>query len=115
MQTAVGAVHSGLALQENFWSIVAQSELELIKAVRSLAVQSVHEEVMASFDDLHKRIGSARLWGYVHDEARFMLVPYNKLLVAKHARHAGHELEREAVAQLLRQLESFANLSGSDG
>jgi hypothetical protein len=85
-----------------FWSIVAQSEYDILKGVvqRNLASQAA--DIAESVKDLYRRIRTRRYWVHVEDDARALLEPYLAVL------GPGQEEEREAAKGLLELLGGYA-------
>ena len=83
----------------DFWSAVGLVEIELYEALaqRRLAASSV--AISDGYADVHGRVGSAKPWRTVADQARFVLEP-----VLARAQGA----ERRAVAELLDVLLGYA-------
>lgn len=103
------AIGRALRANPNFWPIVAQSELEMLKGVvkRNLAVRQ--QGIGASLRDLHKRINTRRFWVYVLDDARAVLEPYQALM------RTDRPTEADAADALLRQLYGYTDESPAAG
>jgi hypothetical protein len=95
--------------EPNFWSIVAQSQLDLLKAVLRCRLQRVFPEIEDALKDLHNRISTPRFWIYVYDDARFLLEPYLKFAPA-----CGDDAEVKAAENLLNLLKKNAGVLATD-
>lgn len=93
----------------NFWSIVAQTQIDIMKAIMRRRLHLTAQEITRSFADLKKRIATQWFWNYVQDDVRFLLVPYLERL------DDGQGLEREAAQQLMTQLDGFCKRSQDAG
>lgn len=66
------AVHD----EPNFFSIVAQSEIDIFKAILRGELRNGKPETDRALDDLSRRINARRFWIYVYDDINFLLEPY---------------------------------------
>jgi len=87
----------------NFWSIVAQSELDILKAVLKGRLKDIRADIEASLEDLHRRINTRRFWIYVDDDARFVLCPYIAMCEGRDA------AEAEAAGGILARLGRYSS------
>lgn len=101
IQTVRESIRLAVEQSPTFWSIVAQSELELIAAVANGELHEKKTDMLDSLEDLYKRISAPRFWMYVHDDARFLLEPYRRLGMV-------HAAERQAADDVLRVLARYS-------
>jgi hypothetical protein len=87
--------------EPKFWSIVAQSEYDILAGVlhRDLAARSA--DIVESMHDLYRRIRTRRYWVHVEDDARAVLEPYLAVLGADQG------AERQAAQRVLDLLAGF--------
>ena len=92
------AVHD----EPNFFSIVAQSEIDIFKAILRGDLRHARSDIDRALEDLSRRINARRFWIYVYDDANFLLEPY-AVLALDH----GELEEAEAAAGLLQMLAHY--------
>jgi tetratricopeptide (TPR) repeat protein len=85
----------------DFWSIVAQSQLDLFKAILHCRLQQVLPQIERSLNDLHTRIRTWRYWSYIQDEVSFLINPYVQFAAPR------DPAEVKAANELMKLLESF--------
>ncbi|WP_338761076.1 CHAT domain-containing protein [Massilia sp. METH4] len=85
-----------------FWSIVAQSEQDILKAVLQRDLAAHAADIAESMKDLYRRIRTKRYWTHVADDARALLEAYLAVL------GAGQDEERQASQRVLELLDGFA-------
>lgn len=95
-------IQRGLRDNPNFWPIVAQSELEMLKGVIKMNLAPRQGDISASLRDRHNRISTRRFWAYVYDDAMALLEVY-KELVGPEDKHA----ESKAAGTLLKELDEY--------
>lgn len=96
------AIGRALRVNPNFWPIVAQSELEILRGIVKRNLAARQQDISASLRDLHKRISTPRFWEYVHDDASAVLEPYLRLMAPAAASH-----EARAAQALCQQLADY--------
>ncbi|MBB3219592.1 CHAT domain-containing protein [Pseudoduganella umbonata] len=89
-----------------FWSIVAQSEYDILTGVVYRDLASAAPGIVESLQDLHRRIRTRRYWVHVEDDARALLEPY--LATLRAGRQANADSERQAAQRLLDLLAGYA-------
>lgn len=82
----------------DFWSVVGLPELSVYEALASHTLAQQLPDVLASFDDLHRRAGTRWMWASVADQLGFVL---------EHLRGMSGADQR-AAADLLAVLRSHA-------
>ena len=60
----------------DFWSVVGQTELAMYLSVASASLARDADHLIGDFRDHHARVGNARLWSSVFDNATFVLSKY---------------------------------------
>jgi hypothetical protein len=60
----------------DFWSVVGQTELGMYVSVASGSLARDAEHLIGDFRNHHARVGNARLWSSVFDNATFVLWKY---------------------------------------
>ncbi len=89
-----------------FWSIVAQSEYDILKGVLQGDLAAGAVDIVESMKDLYKRIRTRRYWVHVEDDARALLEPY--LATLANETDPGQVEESAAVRRLLELLKGYA-------
>ncbi|HEX8605832.1 MAG TPA: CHAT domain-containing protein, partial [Pseudoduganella sp.] len=99
-----------LAVNANptFWSIVAQSEYDILKGVLERDIAACAVDIIESMKDLYKRIRTRRYWVHVEDDARALLEPYLATLGAGSPAGRDDE-ESQAVQRVLDLLKGYAS------
>jgi tetratricopeptide (TPR) repeat protein len=87
--------------EPDFWSIVAQSQLDILKAIVHCRLQRVLPEIEASLNDLRNRIVTQRYWIYIRDEVQFLLVPYSQFVKDR------DQAEADAADFLMQLLQGY--------
>jgi hypothetical protein len=82
----------------DFWSVVGLPELAVFEALATKTLSDQLPVVLAAYDDLHSRAGTAWMWASVADQAEFVLQHFS----------AGASAEAKAVKQLLAVLGGYA-------
>lgn len=90
----------------NFFSIVAQSELDVLKALIRGELRQIVNDIERSLCDLHRRIDTQMFWIWVHDDARFLLEPYAAL--PRDPADLADQAEVQAATRLLGILAGYA-------
>jgi CHAT domain-containing protein len=73
----------------DFWSVVGESELELLEAIASRRLHQQKRAILNGYADLAKRMRGGLQWRSVYDTARFTLTAYRRqALSAKSAAEA---------------------------
>ncbi|HEX8605842.1 MAG TPA: hypothetical protein VF774_24575, partial [Pseudoduganella sp.] len=93
-------IQQAVTADPQFWTIVAQTEHEIIKGIKRGNLAARDKDIRGSLRDLHNRINTQRFWTYVHDDANGLLVPYIELM-------AGNPGELETAKALQQQLERY--------
>jgi hypothetical protein len=83
----------------DFWSVVGETELRLYEALSGGTLATERAQIERELTDLAGRVAATRLWGSVHDNARFLLPKYA-------ARVSGDE--QQAADGILSLLERLA-------
>jgi hypothetical protein len=91
----------------DFWSIVAQTQFDMLKSLLRCQLQRVQTEIEASLKDLHNRISTHRYWIYVYDDAFFLLEPYLEFARGQEQEENG-AAEAAAAAALITLLAGYA-------
>jgi tetratricopeptide (TPR) repeat protein len=86
----------------DFWSVVAQFQLDVFKAILHCRLQHIVQQVERALNDLHTRIRTRRYWIYVHDDVKFLLDPYRAFAEGR------DEGEGRAVNDLMELLGDFS-------
>lgn len=82
----------------DFWSVVGLPELATLEALASGQLARQLPAVLAVYDDLHQRAGTAWMWASVADHAGFVLRPWLD----------GQDTEARAARQLQARLDTWA-------
>ncbi|MGI9218439.1 MAG: tetratricopeptide repeat-containing protein, partial [Hydrogenophaga sp.] len=82
----------------DFWSVVGLPELATLEALASGQLARQLPAVLAVYDDLHQRAGTAWMWASVADQAGFVLRPWLD----------GLDAEARAARQLQARLDTWA-------
>jgi tetratricopeptide (TPR) repeat protein len=84
----------------DFWSVVGQTELDVIESIAAGRLSQDVTHFIAVFREHHARVDNPRMWGSVLDNATFVLSGYK-----------GHSSQSEGTAadQLLGELASLAH------
>jgi tetratricopeptide (TPR) repeat protein len=85
--------------QPDFWSVVGQTELDVLVSIADHRLAHDVEAVIEDFRKLHRQVSNPRMWGSVLDSATFALSRY---------RNHSKADERAAADRLLGELESMA-------
>ena len=99
---AVRMIDQAVHDEPNFFSIVAQSEIDMFKAILRGDLQHAKSDIDRALDDLSRRINARRFWIYVYDDASFLLEPYADL-----AQGQGEPEEANAARGLLQTLAHY--------
>ncbi|MBQ5946539.1 CHAT domain-containing protein [Massilia sp. ST3] len=103
---ATRAVDKAVQDDPNFFSIVAQSELDVLKALIRGDLRQIMHDIEHSLCDLHRRIDTKMFWIWVHDDARFLLEAYAAL--PRNRANPAEQAEVQAASKLLGMLASYA-------
>jgi tetratricopeptide (TPR) repeat protein len=103
---ATRAVEKAVQDDPNFFSIVAQSELDVLKALIRGDLRQIMNDIERSLCDLHRRIDTKMFWVWVHDDARFLLEPYAAL--PRNPANLADQAEAQAARKLLGILAGYA-------
>ena len=87
------------AARPDFWSVVGQTEIRVLAALRYGRLADLIEPTLATLRQLKERVPAVRMWDSVCNEARFTLLPYQAFASAA---------EAKAAKQLLALLTAFA-------
>jgi len=87
------------ATRPDFWSVVGQTEIKVLAALRHGRLADLIEPTLATLRELKERVPAVRMWDSVCNEARFTLLPYQAFAGAA---------EAKAAKQLLALLTEFA-------
>ena len=82
----------------DFWSVVGLPELAVYEALAGKTLAAQLPVVLAAYEDLHARAGTAWMWASVADQAGFVLKPFS----------AGTSAEAKAAKELLGVLRGYA-------
>lgn len=99
--------HIGLMIDQvaredpNFWTIVAQTQLDITKAVLRCELAQIMPAVVSALADLRKRIASRRFWIFIWDDTAFLLEPYKQLPFVD-------AQERKAAEFLMRRVYQYS-------
>jgi hypothetical protein len=88
--------------QPDFWNVVSQTDLRLYEALARGNLAADVQNIIAAYDDLHKRIQLEWMWSSVYDQAMFVL--------PKYAKRASLE-EQDAVARIVERLRVLSSRS----
>jgi hypothetical protein len=88
----------------DFWSVVGQTELDMYVSIARGSLARDADRLIGDFRDHNARVGNARLWSSVFDNATFVLSRYRA-----DAGQAGAPAEVAASDQLLAALASLAD------
>jgi len=80
---------------EDFWSAVAEFELEMVEAVAAGTLRTAVSSLEAQFRRLAERVPAKTMWGKVYDNSTFVLDIYRRRL-----REGTREPTRQAAAEL---------------
>lgn len=105
------AVDRAVQTDPNFFSIVAQSELDVLKALIRGDLRQIMSNIEHSLCDLHRRIDTKMFWIWVHDDARFLLEPYATL--PRNPANPVDQAEVRAARKLLEILAGYAGMEAS--
>ncbi len=105
------AVERAVQTDPNFFSIVAQSELDVLKALIRGDLRQIMNNIEHSLCDLHRRIDTKMFWIWVHDDARFLLEPYATL--PRNLANPADQAEVRAARKLLEILAGYAGEEAS--
>ena len=83
-----------------FWSSVGALELSVYRALNADALAPRLDALIAGFEDLRTRWPAQWMWSSVNDQARFVLPRYSE--------RVADPTEKQAAAQLLQTIESYA-------
>jgi tetratricopeptide (TPR) repeat protein len=100
------AIDQAVHEDPGFFSIVAQSELDVLKALVRADLRHIMHDIESSLDDLHRRINTRLFWTYVHDDARFLLEPYAAM--TQESEEPVEKAESDAAIKLLKVLAEYA-------
>jgi triacylglycerol esterase/lipase EstA (alpha/beta hydrolase family) len=84
----------------DFWSVVAEAELEFWRAGAAGEVAARRESLLAAFADLHGRLASSSNWKSVRDQSHFVSRSW--------LRNDRNEAEKAAIKEVLEVLHSYA-------
>ena len=78
----IAAIRAALELRRrdapDFWSVVGLPELSTLEALASGELARLLPDILAVYEDLHQRVGTAWMWASVADQARFLLQPWRQ-------------------------------------
>jgi CHAT domain-containing protein len=77
----------------DFWSVVGLPELSVYEALAARSLHTQLPDILAAYEELHQRAGTAWMWASVADQLGFVLVQHQAGSGA-HARAAGELLQR---------------------
>ena len=83
----------------DFWSVIGQTELDMYVSIAAGTLARDANRLIEDFRDHHGRVGNARLWSSVFDNATFVLSKY---------RTRASQSEVAAADRLLAQLSALA-------
>ena len=83
----------------DFWSVIGQTELDMYVSIAAGTLARDASRLIEDFRDHHGRVGNARLWSSVFDNATFVLSRY---------RTRANQAEAAAADRLLAALASLA-------
>jgi hypothetical protein len=101
---ARASVQKRNASQPDFWSLIAEPEIELYEAVARGTLPSRRASIEKSLNDVYKRSQSGSQWRSVLDTTRFVLGPYIARATPK---------ARKAAGSVLDLIDSFVNRKSS--
>ncbi|HZT56179.1 MAG TPA: CHAT domain-containing protein, partial [Burkholderiaceae bacterium] len=93
------SLNQAAAERPDFWSVVGQSELQMLIALVKGQLAAIEPALTATLRDLKQRVPAVRMWDSVWNEAQFTLEPY--LAIAAPA-------EQRAARNLLAALAALA-------
>ena len=92
------------ATDPNFWSVVGETELDQYEALAARTLAPASTKLAKAYEDLHRRVTAARMWGSVYDTACMVLPTYARRATGR---------ERAAANDLLTLLRSYAHPDAS--
>lgn len=99
MKAVSDSLNHAAADKPDFWSVVGQTELQILAALGRSQLAGAEPALSASLRELKKRVPAVGMWDSVRNEARFTLEPY--LTIATPA-------EKRAAQSLLDVLQETA-------
>ena len=79
----------------DFWSVVGQTELQMLAALAKGQLASTEPELTTALHTLKARVPSVQMWDSVYNEAQFTLEPYMAMLEA-----AEKSLAKKSTAEM---------------
>ena len=76
LQEVSDLMHTAANDHPDFWSVVGQTELEMLAALAKGRLANVAQDLIDKLQDLKTRIPAPRMWDSVYNEAQFTLAPY---------------------------------------
>ena len=76
LKTVSDSLNHAATSAPDFWSVVGQTELQVLAALAKGTLASVEPALTASLRELKKRVPAVRMWDSVWNEALFTLEPY---------------------------------------
>ncbi|ALT78011.1 CHAT domain-containing protein [Paucibacter sp. KCTC 42545] len=93
------------ARKPDFWSVVGQTELDMLQALSQSSLAGAAGAVLQSLQALKVRVPAPAMWDTVYKQARFTLEPYQSV---SHASAALRSAEQKAAKQLLEGIKALA-------
>ncbi|RQO63053.1 hypothetical protein DBR47_00300 [Paucibacter sp. KBW04] len=106
IQDAREALSQANQREPDFWSVVGQTELNLLEALSQGRLAGVADACLASFAQLKQRVPAATMWDSVAKQARFTLQPY---LSCKLGTAAQQRAEHGAAQRILDGLAALGS------
>ncbi|MDE2370772.1 MAG: CHAT domain-containing protein [Burkholderiales bacterium] len=101
VKAVADSMQAAATAQPDFWSVVGQTELLVLQALAAGRLAGALGGIVASLGDLKGRVPAPKMWGSVHDEARFTLLPY-----IDHATGAEQAAARELIDRLAKMAQA---------
>jgi hypothetical protein len=93
-----GSLENKNLADPDFWSVVAQTELQLYQALALGKVSTMRKDLEKGYRDLYGRVPASWMWSSVYDTTRFVVAKCRPRLSGK---------DRDAAKKLLACLASF--------
>lgn len=103
------------ATDEDFWSAVAEPELDLVEAVAAGTLADAAGPAIDEFRRLATRVPARGHWSSVYENSRFVLDAYRRPRAGARRRSAATEAERAAALQVLTVLAELAGAPAPKG
>ena len=97
MKAVSDSLNQAAADKPDFWSVVGQTELQLLAALGKGQLAAVEPALSATLRDLKTRVPAVGMWGSVWNEAQFTLEPYIAIAAPAEQRAAQNLLDALAA------------------